>query len=229
MRCPGWRGGTGCVTEIKFCGMTRPGDARVAAELGAAYIGVVLAGGPRRQDDAAAASIFAAVPDHVVRAGVFGADPADEIARRALALGLGVVQLHGDPSPRDVAALRRSWKGAIWAALRVHDAELPPLAGELFAAADAVLLDAKVDGALGGTGTTLPWRALAAGLAPLRARGGRLVLAGGLRPENVARAIRELAPDVVDVSSGIESTVGIKDPGRMRAFRDAVQGVEGAR
>ncbi|MDE3127877.1 MAG: phosphoribosylanthranilate isomerase [Gemmatimonadota bacterium] len=215
--------------EIKFCGMTRPADARMAAELGAAYVGVVFAGGPRRQDDASAAAILAALPAGVTGAGVFGADPAPELARRASALGLGVVQLHGDPSPRDVRALRAGWKGVIWAALRVRGTELPAMAGELFAVADAVVLDAKVEGALGGTGTTLPWRGLAAALAPVRARGARLVLAGGLRPENVADAIRALAPDVVDVSSGIESTVGIKDPGRMRAFRDAVRSVEEAR
>ncbi len=212
--------------------MTRPADARLAAEVGAAYVGVVFAGGLRRQDDAAAAAIFAALPAGVARAGVFGADPPDEIARRARALGLGVVQLHGDPAASDVAAVRASWKGVIWAALRMRGAELPDRTRELFAAADAVLLDAKVDGAMGGggTGTALPWRELAAALAGVRSGGGaRLVLAGGLRPENVADAIRALAPDVVDVSSGIESTVGIKDPGRMRAFRDAVRGVEDTR
>ena len=86
---------------------------------------------------------------------------------------------------------------------------------------DATLIDAFVPGALGGTGVTLPWTQLAARLRSVRGN-SRLVLAGGLRPENVAIAIAALSPDVVDVSSGVESSPGIKDHDRMRAFRDAV-------
>ena len=214
------------MVELKFCGMTRAEDARRAAELGATYVGVVFAGGPRRQDEASAAAIFADLPAGVRRVGVFGDEPADEIARRATGLGLWGVQLHGDPTPEDVRALRVRWSGAIWAAVRIAGLELPVRTGELFGAADAVLLDAKVEGAMGGTGTPLPWRELATALAAVRGARARVVLAGGLRPENVADAVRALAPDVVDVSSGIESTVGIKDPARMRAFRDAVRAVE---
>jgi phosphoribosylanthranilate isomerase len=217
------------VTEIKFCGMTRATDAVQAARAGASYVGVVFAGGPRRQDDASAGAIFAGLPEAVRRVAVFGVEPAAAIARRASALGLFAVQLHGDPTAHDVRAVRRVWSGAIWAALRVSGTELPPVAGELFETADAVVLDAKVEGQLGGTGTALAWRELAAQVAALRGAGARLVLAGGLQPGNVAAAVRALAPDVVDVSSGIESTVGIKDPIRMRAFRDAVRSVEGVR
>ncbi|MGA9836570.1 MAG: phosphoribosylanthranilate isomerase, partial [Gemmatimonadaceae bacterium] len=144
-------------------------------------------------------------------------------------LGLQAVQLHGDPRAADVQAMRAAWHGEVWAVLRVAGAELPAHAAELFRAADAVLLDAKVDGALGGTGVALAWDEIAGAVAELRGRGARLVLAGGLRPENVASAVRALLPDVVDVSSGIESTVGIKDAGRMRAFRDAVRSAGAAR
>jgi len=84
-------------------------------------------------------------------------------------------------------------------------------------------LDAHVPGKLGGTGVTLPWAMLIERLQPLRSRAAKLVLAGGLRPENVASAIRVLQPDVVDVSSGVETAPGIKDHARMRAFRDAVR------
>ncbi len=212
--------------------MTRPEDAREAGAAGAAYVGVVLAGGPRRQELASAERIFAAVPAGVKRAAVFGADDAASIAARATGLGLDVVQLHGDPDARDVAALRAAWPGTIWAALRVSGAELPGGAAELFATADGVLLDARVDGAGGGTGVALDWEAIADAVEALRSGPGaraRLVLAGGLRAENVGRAVRTLSPDVVDVSSGIESTVGIKDPARMRAFRDAVRSAEGVR
>jgi len=210
--------------------MTRPEDARAAAEAGASYVGVVFAGGPRRQDVAGAAAIYAALPSGVRRVGVFGADGVEAIAAQAAALALDAIQLHGDPTPADVAALRRRWHGEVWTALRVSGAELPDRSGELFAVADAVLLDAKVEGAMGGTGVALSWEGAAAGVAAVRSAGrARLVLAGGLRPGNVARAVEILRPDVVDVSSGIETRVGIKDPARMRAFRDAVRSVEGTR
>ncbi|HUX33265.1 MAG TPA: phosphoribosylanthranilate isomerase [Gemmatimonadaceae bacterium] len=214
------------MTEIKFCGLTRAADARVAAELGAAYVGVVFAGGPRRQDEQSAAPILEAVRRSVGRVGVFGAEPWPEIARRAARLGLRAVQLHADPSVADIRALRAVWQGEVWAALRVSGSELPAHAAALFAAADAVVLDARVEGSLGGTGVALAWKALGGAVGAVRGGRARLVLAGGLRPENVAEAVRALAPDVVDVSSGVESTVGIKDPTRMRAFRDAVRSVE---
>jgi phosphoribosylanthranilate isomerase len=89
---------------------------------------------------------------------------------------------------------------------------------------DAVVLDARSDNRLGGTGRALPWSDVAADLA--RDRGSSaVVLAGGLKPTNVASAIRTLAPDVVDVSSGVESAPGIKDPWLMREFFAAATGL----
>lgn len=218
------------VPDIKFCGLTRPQDATAAVAAGARYVGVVFAPGPRTQQLDHARRIFAGLPPEIGRVGVFDAQPPATIASQATALGLTAVQLHGDPSVADVEALRALWQGQVWAVVRVHGAELTASAAALFAAADAVVLDARVDGALGGTGVTLPWAGLAARVAEAR-RGTRslFVLAGGLRPDNVAQAVRVLNPDVVDVSSGIESTVGIKDPARMRAFRDAVRSMEVAR
>jgi phosphoribosylanthranilate isomerase len=116
----------------------------------------------------------------------------------------------------------------VWAVQRIRGSDVPGRAVELFAVADAVVLDAHVLGELGGTGVALPWKDLRDRVHSLRAGRARLVLAGGLRAENVAAAIDLLQPDVVDVSSGIEADVGVKDYGRMRAFRDAVQAV-GAR
>jgi len=99
----------------------------------------------------------------------------------------------------------------------------PPELWQLFDIVDGVLLDAKVPGRLGGTGAALPWQELIDQIQPLREGSrSRLILAGGLRPENVAEAIRLLRPDVVDVSSGVETEPGVKDRARMRAFRDAV-------
>lgn len=214
------------MTEIKFCGMTRVEDASAAAALGARYVGVIFAGGPRQVSLAAAMQILESLSSGTSRAAVFAGDQPREIERRATSLGLGVVQLHADPRAADVDALRAVWGGGeIWAALRVSGTELPPHAAELFAAADAVVLDARSDGTLGGSGVTLPWERLAEPLSRAR-RGAKLVLAGGLRAGNVGQAIRCLAPDVVDVSSGVEAAVGIKDPARMRKFQDAVNMAE---
>jgi phosphoribosylanthranilate isomerase len=211
-------------TEIKFCGLTRAADAREAVALGARYVGVIFASGPRRLSMEQAGAVLADVPKSVRRVGVFADATVDVIATAAETLGLGAVQLHGDESGRLVDGLRSRFTGEVWSVLRLRDAGLPDVATELFTAADAVLLDAHVAGKLGGTGVTLPWEQLVNDLNAVRSStmGARLVLAGGLRAENVGEAIRLLRPDVVDVSSGVETAPGIKDHARMRAFRDAV-------
>jgi phosphoribosylanthranilate isomerase len=104
----------------------------------------------------------------------------------------------------------------------VSGAPLPADITDVMSAGDGVLLDAFVPGALGGSGVALPWDELSSEVAALRSTGKLVILAGGLHAENVARAIATLAPDVVDVSSGVERSPGIKDHDRMRAFRDAV-------
>jgi len=103
--------------------------------------------------------------------------------------------------------------------MRLSRGFLPENSKAIAATADGVVLDTYVPGVLGGTGVALPWEELASRLDELRST--RLILAGGLRPENVARAVSLVAPDVVDVSSGVEIEVGIKDREKMRAFRDA--------
>ena len=211
--------------EITFCGMTRAADVPEAARLGAAYVGVIRASGPRLLTIERAQDVLAGAPDGVRRVGVYGppTEPT-QIAEEAQVLGLDAVQLHSErtdrPAPR-IDALRPHFAGEIWIALRIADGMLPPGFTSLIDAADAVVLDSFVPGSLGGTGTPLPWQTLASALAERRWR-AKLILAGGLRPENVQTAIETLQPDVVDVSSGIESAPGIKDHLRMRAFRDAV-------
>ena len=211
-------------TEIKFCGLTRVTDAHEAVALGARYVGVIFASGPRRLSVERAAEVLAGVPATVRRVGVFGDTDADTIVAAAETLGLGALQLHGENGARLVDGLRARFAGEVWSVLRLREGRLPEAAGELFATADAVLLDAHVAGKLGGTGVTLPWGQLAEELDAVRngGSGARLVLAGGLKAENVGEAIRLLRPDVVDVSSGVETAPGIKDHARMRAFRDAV-------
>jgi len=206
--------------DIKFCGLTRAADAQLAAELGAAYVGVIFAGGPRTLSVEQAAAVLARVPSPVKRVGVFGAQSPDEIASVVSAAGLDVVQLHESGDSPFVAALRKLASVEIWPVLRLSRGLLPENSKVIAAAADGIVLDAYVPGLLGGTGVTLPWQELAGGLDALRST--RLILAGGLRPDNVARAISLVAPDVVDVSSGVEAEVGIKDPAKMKAFRDAV-------
>jgi phosphoribosylanthranilate isomerase len=212
------------VVELKFCGLTRAQDAAQAARLGARYVGVIFAGGPRLLSPDRAAVVLRAVPPDVRRVGVFAAASPEDISAVATIAELDVAQLHGDPLPGTVAVLRRHFQGQIWAVVRSADGSLPETLPALFDAADAVVLDAKVPGALGGTGVTLPWESMAAPLARARrgAAAARLVLAGGLTAENVAAAIAALAPEVVDVSSGVESAPGVKDHARMRDFASAV-------
>jgi phosphoribosylanthranilate isomerase len=211
------------MVEIKFCGMTRPADARLAASLGARYVGAIFAESPRKVSEDAARGLFDVVPKHVARVGVFGSAAPQEIADRARRLSLDVVQLHGDPDAEHIAGVRQRWSGQVWAVQRVAGTDLPATVDALFDVADAVVLDARVADRLGGTGVTLPWEALRDVVTPLRSRRARLVLAGGLTAENVRRALDALTPDIVDVSSGVETEPGVKDPARMRAFRDAVR------
>jgi phosphoribosylanthranilate isomerase len=214
--------------EIKFCGMTRPEDVDAAVALGARYVGVIFAPGSRTVTVERARELMQRVPNGVGRVGVFGErEDGSRPAELADEIGLDVVQLHGDPDVKAVEGVRRHFGGAVWAAVRVRGESLPPLASDLFRTADAVVLDAYSATSLGGTGVPLPWRALADAVAAVR-QTGRLVLAGGLRPDTVLTAVRALRPDVVDVSSGVESAPGIKDYEKLRAFRDAVR-AEGQR
>lgn len=213
--------------EIKFCGLTRGEDVAEAERLGASYAGVILASGPRLVTIERACEVLSVLhdaPGTPRRVGVFGDQDAGAIAGAASTARLDVVQLHGESALHSkVELLRRRSSVEIWGVARVRGSRLPAGVERLFESCDAVLLDPRVEGRDGGTGVALPWESLVEPLSALRAIGpARLVLAGGLRPENVAEAIRTLEPDVVDVSSGVERSPGVKDHERMRAFADAV-------
>jgi phosphoribosylanthranilate isomerase len=209
--------------EIKFCGLTRPEDAEHAAAVGASYVGVIFAGGPRVLDTSRAADVLAAAGATVRRVGVFGDQPPGEIARVARAVRLDVIQLHRDPSSAIIRRVRdEGGEVAIWGVVRVDGRDLAPRIAELDEATEAIVLDSFVAGRLGGTGVPFDWGALSPGARP---RHARLVAAGGLTPENVREAIAAMAPHVVDVSSGVEREPGVKDHARMRAFADAVDAV----
>jgi phosphoribosylanthranilate isomerase len=203
---------------IKFCGLTRARDADQAVALGASYLGVIFAGGPRLLDAQRAREVLAPCRSTTVASvGVFGRQAPDEIARTAEKAGLMIIQMHGDPSAEDVLDVRRLTGAAVWGVARVAGSELPPGHSELFKAADGVVLDSRVVGSLGGSGTTFDWRGVADGIRAA-ADTRTLILAGGLTPENVEEGIRALRPDVVDVSSGVEARIGEKDHARMAAF-----------
>jgi phosphoribosylanthranilate isomerase len=209
--------------DIKFCGLTRADDAMLAADLGARFVGAIFAGGPRNLLARDAARVFADVAATVRRVGVFAEQDAGSIAATVAEAGLDVVQLHGAWSPARVREIRRAVAASVWPVVRVGSQDPTAELAAAFDVGDGVVVDALVPGRLGGTGVPVPWESVAATLESVRA-GRMLILAGGLRPENVAGAIEILSPDVVDVSSGVESAPGIKDREKMTAFRNAVAG-----
>jgi phosphoribosylanthranilate isomerase len=203
--------------------MTRPEDAAYAAELGAGYVGVIFAESPRKVSEETARSVFAAAGPDTRHVAVFGSESPATIAAIATRIRADVVQLHADPEGKVLDALRREFKGDIWAVVSLDPSQrsLPRSAFDVAGNADAILLDAQVGGTSGGTGRTLKWDDLRGDAARLAER-GPVILAGGLRPENVGEAVRVLNPKVVDVSSGVESSPGVKDHTRMKAFAQAV-------
>ncbi len=209
------------MTEVKICGLTRAEDARLAESLGAAYLGVVFAPSPRRQDAPTARRIWESTGAQ--RVGVFVNAPATEVIEVADALDLSVIQLHGDERPEFCRRVRESGAWAVWKALRIggEAGAAEPLAryaGEV----DGILLEGHSRRGRGGVGAAFDWSRFE----PRRSGWPtelRLILAGGLRPENVTAAIERVRPDVVDVSSGVERGLGRKDARALRKFMSAVR------
>jgi len=201
-------------TRVKMCGITRIEDARMCLEAGADVLGFNFWPQSKRHVPVSrAAEISAALPAGVLRVGVFVRATPEEVRRTVTAVGLAAVQLHGDEDPSEYADAGVP----LWQVLRI-DASLPDKVSER---ASELLLDAKVEG-FGGSGRSFDW-SLAR---EARRFGLPLWLAGGLTPLNVAEAVRHAAPDGVDVASGVESSPGVKDPERVRAFVAAVRAAE---
>jgi phosphoribosylanthranilate isomerase len=203
---------------VKICGITSPEDGRLAAEAGADAVGFVFwPGSPRRVDLATASRIAAALPPFVLRVGVFVDASRDELVRAAEEVGLDLLQLHGNEPPESVLGLpRRALK-----ALRVGGESILAEALRYEGLAAGLVLDTKDAALPGGTGRRFDW-GMARGV---RERVKFLMLAGGLHPGNVTEAIRTVRPDAVDVSSGVESSPGRKDPSKVRAFVEAARSV----
>jgi phosphoribosylanthranilate isomerase len=213
---------------IKICANTNLDDAQLAAGLGADAIGFVFSRSTRRVTPAEVARITPHLPVSVERIGVFPALDAHEIANAAREAGLTAVQLHGGVSLTLIRQLHEIFNGEISLIQTVHwnidagDNNAAVVAQHLREIAadglvDRVLLDSKTSTASGGTGITFDWNAARAALAEA-ATGLKLIVAGGLRPENVAEAIARLNPWGVDVASGVEQSPGRKSPEKLSAF-----------
>ena len=203
------------MARVKFCGITRLEDAEHAAELDAWAIGFILwPGSKRAADPAVAAGIARAVRRRLEPVGVFVNPTLDEVARAVEGIGLTLVQLHGDEGPAFCAAVAQRTGARVIKALRVGSgADIRD--AERFHT-DFHLLDTAAGAARGGTGRTWDWRLAAQRRSPVP-----VLLSGGLTPENVAEGIAAVHPWGVDVSSGVETAPGLKDPARMEAFAAA--------
>lgn len=206
--------------DIKICGLTRSVDAEFADAAGVQYLGVIFAGGPRERTPEHARDTLAG--RRARKVGVFADQSEADIAGIVEAVGLHVVQLHGAADAARVERVRAATGAEVWAVIRSAVGVLPDDIEALCESADALLIDALTPAALGGTGVQVPWDRLGESLDALDYH-PRIVLAGGLTPDNVAEAIDYVAPNVVDVSSGVESSAGIKDHARIRAFVAAVR------
>jgi len=202
--------------RIKICGITRRDDALVAAEAGADALGFMFyPPSPRAVTPPQAAAIIKALPPFIHAVGVFVNPTRDEV-EAALAAGIGTLQFHGEESPEFCASFGAT---KVIKAFRVRDAASLDVLPRY--PTDAWLLDSFVAGKLGGTGHAFNWDLVHTA----KASGRPVILAGGLTPENAADAVRQVAPYGLDVSSGVESAPGCKDPARVRAFIAAARSV----
>ena len=205
------------MTKIKICGIKTVDDALTAMEAGADLIGFnFYPKSPRYIEVGTCRDIMAGMRKygHITYVGVFVNAPAADVRATLETCGLNLAQLHGDETPEMV----QSFYGRAFKAFRGIPHDLNGFARE---DVPALLVDASVKGAYGGTGVTADWKGAAqlAGNYPL-------LLAGGLTPRNVVEAVRRVRPWGVDVASGVESSPGLKDAGKMKAFVQAVKSVE---
>jgi phosphoribosylanthranilate isomerase len=206
----------GPVTRVKICGITTWEDALLAVDLGASALGFnFYPDSPRSISPANAWNIIRRLPPFVETVGVFVNWPHLAVGALARALHLSAVQLHGAEPPEEVAELATTYR--VIKAIQVRPGFRVSSLTK-YRAADAFLLDGFARGLHGGTGRPLDWK-----LARAAHHCGRIILAGGLKPENIVEAIRTAEPYAVDVASGVESRPGRKDPARMRALFAAIE------
>jgi len=190
---------------IKICGITTEADALLAVSLGASAVGFMFAPSPRQISVQLAGDIAKRLPEEILTVGVFRDEAPQRVVEAVRTAGLGAAQLHGHETAEETTWVR----------------ERVPMVIKAFPAGDRTIdrfvefgADyLMVDGANPGSGRVFDWR-LAEGVVDP----SRLMVSGGLRPDNVGGAIEHLRPWGVDVSSGVESAPGVKDPGKLRAF-----------
>jgi phosphoribosylanthranilate isomerase len=205
--------------KVKICGITNWVDARRAVAEGADLLGFnFYAGSPRYVEPAKAKRIVSRLPKGISVVGVFVNQSEQTVLEIARTVGLDTLQLHGDETPAMVARLKRSFP--VIKAIRVKQSLA---AGQLrtYKLATALLLDGFDAQRRGGTGKTFDWE-----IARRAKRYGRVFLAGGLTPENVAEAIRAARPYAVDVCSGVEAQPGKKDPARIKSLMCAAKSAQ---
>lgn len=195
--------------RVKICGITRPEDALAAAGAGADAIGLVFyPPSPRAVDRAVAQSVSRVLPPFVARVGLFVDAEPHEIEAVLNSDCLDMLQFHGSEAPEECERYNIPYMKAVKV---TEDVDLYTEARR-YAGASALLLDTHVAGLAGGTGKTFPWERVPGDL-PLP-----VILAGGLNEENVIEAVSRVRPYAVDVSGGVESAPGVKDPARIKAF-----------
>lgn len=194
--------------RVKICGITNREDALAAVELGADALGFVFAGSPRQVTKELAKNVIKDLPPFVATVGVFVNEETDAMKSICNFCGIHTVQLHGNEDPSCLKDLQ-GYK--IIKAFRIRDeADLKPLADYK---PHAFLLDSRVEGIMGGTGVPFQWE-----YARQAHKYGKVILSGGLTPENIKEAINIVRPYAVDVSSGVESSPGKKDYSKMKQF-----------
>jgi phosphoribosylanthranilate isomerase len=204
------------MVRVKICGITNAADALAAVEAGANLLGFnFYEKSARYLTESAAAKIRAQLPENVESVGIFVNASAADIAALCNSLKLHAAQVHGDEPPEAVAELARSVP--VIKAFRVEP-EFSLKTLDEYGDAFAFLFDAAITGQYGGTGRTTDWD-----VARRAAKDHRIILAGGLKVENVAAAVRIVRPYGIDVASGVESKPGKKDHGRLREFIQEVR------
>jgi phosphoribosylanthranilate isomerase len=219
--------------QVKICGITNVEDAVAAAQFGADFIGLnFYPGSPRCVSEAQARLIVQALPPSTVPVALFVNEPWERIQELTARLRINTIQVHGDdvvPCPIFglgwIAALPARDESLLSLALTgLSEWFCPEYPGQnTFHPPMAILLDAHVPGIYGGTGRTAPWETI--GRYTNNPDPLKIILAGGLTPDNVAEAIRIVRPWAVDVASGVESAPGKKDHDKMRRFIENAKAV----
>lgn len=206
-------------TLVKICGLSTPETLAAAVQAGASHVGFVhFAKSPRHVSLADAGALRRQVPLHVKAVLLLVNPAADLLAEAVRIVAPDVVQFHGSETPETLARFRAETGIEAWRALAVKDAASLAEAARFRGAADRLLLDAPAAGLPGGNGTAFDWSLIAQWQAPV-AWG----LAGGLTPANVAEAVRLTRAPLVDTSSGVERSPGIKDVDKITAFCKAAR------